>query len=369
MTCFLDESFTQLTLNYHLIRRNYATRPAVLRRAAAIADADFRSSMPSALCHDGTLQQRLQLVEDALYNGSVDRARAIVRSSRNHTPLFGNDIIQQTDMLCVLQLLEKQQETHAFVHLPTSDNVQRLLVQRDDRGLRDLLECGAPMLSLTQLADLFSAEMPYTINYLLDNCLIPYALLRGAHFEACINTPNVRLVRYLVSHAPGVIAHIAAQSEAQRMRYQAAFFYWNVRSCVGHYNDAESLRSLKACIDTELLTAVDVVRLLRSRDYDCFAELSDAALLRVWDAVTVESNPFQLWSAFVQLCDRFIAPKINYTEFFMQAIQVFSVLDVSPEEKSQMIASVLLEQTLHAALHTDSRSFSLALPHACHAAA
>jgi hypothetical protein len=366
MSFFPAPSFTEQTLDFHLIRRNYAT---VLSRAAQLADADFRRSMPSALCLDGTFHQRLQLVEDALSNGSLDRARAIVRASRNHAPLFGHDIVRQTDMLCVLQLLQKQQQAHAFVHLPTSDNVHRLLVQRDDRGLRDLLDCGAPMLTLTQLVDLFGADMPHTINYLLDNCLIPYALMRAAHFEACINTPNVRLVHNLVSYAPAVIAYIGAQSEAQRLRYQAAFFYWNVRSRVGHYNDAESLRSLKACIDLELLSAIDVVRLLRSRDYDCFAELSDSALLRVWAAVTVDSNPFQLWSAFVQLYDRFVAPKINYTEFFMQAIQTFSMLDVSPEEKSQMIASVLLDQTLHVTLQTDSRSFSLVLPHACHAAA
>lgn len=338
-----QSTLTEQTLEYHLTRSKYSQRTAVLRHASSVLMDSFQNTLPQAmLC--GDMHNSLAVIEDCLYNGSIDRARALVRARKNGNPLFSREIVQNTDMMCMLKLLSV--DSPRLYRLPTSDNVHALLTQRDDHGLRKLLEHGAPMLTLLQLADLFSSQMPRTINYLLENSLLPLDALQPYHLDACIDTTNSLLVRHLISNAPAISRYLQALPPAKRSLYHLKYFYSKVRLSVQHFYDAESIRSLKTCIDTEMLPNIDVLRLLRLPGFDCFAEMPDSTLLDVWSHITTDHNPFLLWSAFSNLVDQFVEPKVFHLQFFYQSLQIIASLSISAEDKKNLVESVMLDDQL-----------------------
>jgi len=276
-----------------------------------------------------------RVVEDALEHGRIDEARDMVQSLDSRTIEGGfpahQQLLAQIDAASLRLLLQPTlQQRHLFLcsMLPTAENLAHRITCRLDKDALLLLQMGARLpcgvYGLSLLRTLFESHtMPRTINYLLDHKMLPFEQFDWTHFQAALHSPNVRLTVCLASQSPIVVEQLRQLEPDARRRIRNVHFYWSARHYTMLDRDSESVRRLKAHIDTSLLSTDEVLMMLRTLG-DCWQELNDAVTLKNWCTINVH-NPFVMIRPLREVVDRYSATddasgKRDYTRFVFESL-------------------------------------------------
>ena len=254
-------------------------------------------------------------VQKLLQEKDLDSALALASGA---SPAFSSQV--QTEVLriilthvdCSLRLSEQRT-------LPTSDNLCDYIAENNDRGALALLKKGARLDYSTEkcrgvLSELFSSSvMPLTINYLIENELLPFDLdLR--YFLRSVNSPNVRLTSFLAS---GRFPRIGEALLNERTTYawehfQMLFAYQTMRHLVQNMDDYDCIQQLATVINMNLLTSGEYVALVRSgRRFNCFA---DRHILDMRTSIKANLRPYAKHECLKELDRMFVGDALLHTD-------------------------------------------------------
>jgi hypothetical protein len=155
---------------------------------------------------------------------------------------------------CLKQEIERIVRNSHTTFLPaTPENLFVAINEKRDREARELMRRGARVQWEYRhwqllIKNMFgSSQMQLTINYMVDNHLLPVDDLDAEYFFASVCTVNTRLTQYL-SKCPRIEAELLLLSDERKEACQAQFTYWKCRNLVDIVHQLNQLYGLDADI-------------------------------------------------------------------------------------------------------------------------